>query len=62
MTLNLSMVEMMMAGVVRKKSRRKRRQLMMRQRTHQVKPPVDKCSLSEEEIGLFSNNALQRTV
>lgn len=47
-TLNLSMVEMMMAGVVRKKSRRKRMQLMMKQRIHQQMPPSDRCSLQEE--------------
>lgn len=47
-TLNLSMVEMMMAGVVRKKSRMKRMQLMMKQRIHQEIPPSDRCSLQEE--------------
>lgn len=47
MTLNLSMVEMMMAGVVRKKSRRKRMQLMMKQRIHQEIPPSDRCSLEK---------------
>lgn len=46
-TLNLSMVEMMMAGVVRKKSSRNRMQLMIRQRIHQETPPSDRCSLSE---------------
>lgn len=46
-TLNLSMVEMMMAGVVRKKSRMKRMQLMMKQRIHQEIPPSDRCSLQE---------------
>ena len=54
-TLNLSMVEMMMAGVVRKKRRMKRTQLMMKQRTHQVTPPTDRCSLGTgghgEELG-----------
>lgn len=44
-TLNLSMVEMMMAGVVRKKSRMKRMQLMMKQRIHHEMPPSDRCSL-----------------
>lgn len=44
-TLNLSMVEMMMAGVVRKKSKMKRKQLMTKQRSHQLRPPMDKCSL-----------------
>lgn len=47
-TLNLSMVEMMMAGVVRKKSRRKRMTLMMKQRIHQEIPPSDRCSLCED--------------
>lgn len=47
-TLNLSMVEMMMAGVVRKKSRRKRMQLMRKQRIHQEAPPRDRCSLQEQ--------------
>lgn len=46
-TLNLSMVEMMMAGVVRKKRRMKRTMLMMRQRIHQENPPTDRCSLWE---------------
>lgn len=41
------MVEMMMAGVVRKKSRMKRMQLMMKQRIHQEIPPSDRCSLQE---------------
>lgn len=50
-TLNLSMVEMMMAGVVRKKSRMKRMQLMMKQRIHQEIPPSDRCSLQERERG-----------
>lgn len=49
-TLNLSMVEMMMAGVVRKKSRMKRMQLMMKQRIHQEIPPSDRCSLRERDI------------
>lgn len=48
-TLNLSMVEMMMAGVVRKKSRRKRMQLMMKQRIHQEIPPSDRCSLETKK-------------
>lgn len=44
-TLNLSMVVMMMAGVVRKKSRMKRTTLMTRQRSHQMKPRMERCSL-----------------
>lgn len=47
-TLNLSMVEMMMAGVVRKNSRINRMQLMMKQRIHQEIPPSDRCSLEGE--------------
>lgn len=47
-TLNLSMVEMMKAGVVRKNKSRKRAQLIMKQRTHQVAPTTDRCSLWEE--------------
>lgn len=47
-TLNLSMVEMMMAGVVRKKSRRKRLTLMTKQRIHQETPPRDRCSLKTD--------------
>lgn len=39
------MVEMMMAGVVRKNRRRKRTQLMIKQRIHQENPPTDRCSL-----------------
>lgn len=44
-TLNLSMVVMMMAGVVRKKSKMKRTTLMTRQRSHQMKPRMERCSL-----------------
>ncbi len=44
----MSMVEMMMAGVVRKKSRMKRMTLMIKQRIHQEIPPSDRCSLQEE--------------
>jgi len=47
-TLNLSIVEMMMAGVVRKKRRRKRTRLMIKQRIHQANPPTDRCSLWDE--------------
>lgn len=47
-TLNLSMVEIMMAGVVRKKRRRKRTMLMIKQRIHQENPPTDRCSLREK--------------
>ena len=44
-TLNLSIVVMMMAGVVRKKSKMKRTTLMTRQRSHQMKPRMERCSL-----------------
>lgn len=46
-TLNLSMVVMMMAGVVRKKRRMNRTTLMTRQRSHQMKPRMERCSLGE---------------
>lgn len=44
-TLNLSMVLTMMAGVVRKKSSRKRRMLRRTQRSHQRDPHTDRFSL-----------------
>lgn len=50
-TLNLSMVVMMMAGVVRKKSRMKRTTLMTRQRSHQMKPRMERCSLGKRGRG-----------
>lgn len=50
-TLNLSMVVMMMAGVVRKKSRMKRTTLMTRQRSHQMKPRMERCSLGKQGRG-----------
>lgn len=46
-TLNLSIVEIMMAGVVRKKRRRKRTVLMIKHLIHQENPPTDRCSLWE---------------
>lgn len=49
-TLNLSMVEIIMAGVVRKKRRRKRTMLMTKQRSHQLTPPIDRCSLYEKVL------------
>lgn len=58
-TLNLSMVVMMMAGVVRKKSRMKRTTLITRQRSHQMKPRMERCSLGKrgrgrsEDLGLW---------
>lgn len=45
MTLNLSIVLTMMAGVVRKKSSRKRRMLRRTQRSHQREPHTDRFSL-----------------
>lgn len=44
-TLNLSIVVMMIAGVVRKKRRMKRTTLITRQRIHQMKPRMERCSL-----------------
>lgn len=48
-TLNLSMVLTMMAGVVRKKSRRKSRMLSRTQRSHQREPHSDRFSLGNKE-------------
>lgn len=45
-TLNLSMVLTMMAGVVKKKSSRKRRMLRRTQRSHHRDPHTDRFSLS----------------
>lgn len=50
-TLNLSIVVMMMAGVVRKKRRMKRTTLMTRQRSHQMKPRMERCSLGRQGRG-----------
>lgn len=44
-TLNLSIVVMMIAGVVRKKRRMKRTTLITRQRIHHIKPRMERCSL-----------------
>lgn len=49
-TLNMSMVLTMMAGVVRKKRRMKRQILRRMNRTHQDVPRTDKFSLREENI------------
>lgn len=57
-TLNLSMVVMMMAGVVRKKSRMKRTTLMTRQRSHQMKPRMERCSLGRGRRGHFEDSGL----
>jgi hypothetical protein len=57
-TLNLSMVVMMMAGVVRKKSRMKRTTLMTRQRSHQMKPRMERCSLGKWGRGHFEDSGL----
>lgn len=51
-TLNLSMVEIMMAGVVRKKSRMRRTVLMEKHLIHQENPLTDRCSLcSKVKVG-----------
>ena len=55
----MSMVEMMMAGVVRKKSKMKRMQLMMKQRIHQEIPPSDRCSLQERATTSADPNRLR---
>lgn len=44
-TLNLSIVVMMIAGVVRKKRRMKRTTLITKQRIHHIKPRMERCSL-----------------
>lgn len=54
-TLNLSMVLTMMAGVVRKKSSRKRRMFSRTQRSHQRDPHTDRFSL--ETGGIMSLNS-----
>lgn len=48
-TLNLSMVLMMMEGVVRKKRRMKSATFSITQRSHQLHPRNDKFSLKETE-------------
>lgn len=50
-TLNLSIVLTMMAGVVRKKSSRNRRMLRRTQRSHQREPHTDRFSLEKGEGG-----------
>lgn len=52
-TLNLSIVVMMIAGVVRKKRRMKRTTLMTRQRSHQMKPRMERCSLRSKRCSLW---------
>lgn len=44
-TLYMSMVLMMMAGVVRKKNRKKRKVLIAIKRVHQLKRRMDRCFL-----------------
>lgn len=61
-TLNLSMVVMMMAGVVRKKSRMKRTTLITRQRSHQMKPRMERCSLGRRGGGGVILRTLDRLV
>lgn len=51
-TLNLSIVVMMIAGVVRKKRRMKRTTLITRQRIHQMKPRMERCSLGGGKEGI----------
>lgn len=51
-TLNLSIVVMMIAGVVRKKRRMKRTTLITRQRIHQMKPRIERCSLGKGKAGI----------
>ena len=51
-TLNLSIVVMMIAGVVRKKRRMKRTTLITRQRIHQMKPRMERCSLGKGKEGI----------
>lgn len=51
-TLNLSIVVMIIAGVVRKKRRMKRTTLITRQRIHQMKPLMERCSLRRGEKGI----------
>lgn len=48
-TLNLSMVLMMMEGVVRKVRRKKRKKLSSRHRNHQRKPCTERLSLGQRE-------------
>lgn len=49
-TLNLSIVLTMMAGVVRKKSSRKSRMLRRTQRSHQREPHTDRFSLTTGQV------------
>lgn len=50
-TLYMSMVLMMMAGVVRKKKRKNRKVLMAIKRVHQLKRRMDRCFLEREGEG-----------
>lgn len=61
MTLNLSIVLTMMAGVVRKKSSRKRRMLRRTQRSHQRDPHTDRFSLVTGEIISLNSQSSRRT-
>lgn len=60
-TLNLSMVLTMMAGVVRKNSSRKRRMLRRTQRSHQRDPHTDRFSLMLGEIVGLNARSLSKT-
>lgn len=59
-TLNLSIVLTMMAGVVRKKSSRKSRMLRRTQRSHQRDPHTDRFSLFTGEIKHLSSRFSNR--
>lgn len=61
-TLNLSIVLTMMAGVVRKKSSRKSRMLRRTQRSHQRDPHTDRFSLMTGEIKHLSSRFSNRNV
>jgi hypothetical protein len=50
-TLYMSMVLIMMAGVVRKKKRKKRKVLIAIKRAHQVKRRMDRCFLGRGREG-----------
>lgn len=60
-TLNLSIVLTMMAGVVMKKSSRKRRMLRRTQRSHQREPHTDRFSLEMREIMSSSSQSSSKT-
>lgn len=61
-TLNLSIVLTMMAGVVRKKSSRKSRMLRRTQRSHQREPQTDRFSLRTGEMKHLGSRFSNRNV